>query len=108
MEWFKATPKVPLTTAETQDSAKLEKQKFSGLCIQFGELSLIECFVFPAQIRANQHFQITQVCASFIRIYVSHIFTMAHENQIKIIAEIIDQRIAISLIKGTWWLNQKL
>lgn len=31
---------------------------------------------------------------------------MAHKNQPKIIAGIIDQTIAVSLIKGTWWLSQ--
>lgn len=93
--------KVPLTSAETQDSAKLEKQRFPSLCIQLGELFLIECFIFPAQIRINQHFQITHVCTNFIRICLSHISTMAHENQIKIRAEIIDQKITVSLIKRT-------
>lgn len=69
--------------------------------MRFRALFLIEWFVFPAQIRVNQHFEITHKCTGFIRLCLSNVFTMAHENQPKIIAGIIDQRIAVSLIKGT-------
>lgn len=86
----------------------MAEQRFPGLYIQFRALFFIEWFVFPAQIRVNQHFQITHKCTSIMKICLLNIFTMAHENQPKIIAGIIDQRIAVSLIKGTWWLNQKL
>jgi len=79
----------------------MAKQRFPGLCAQFRDLFLTEWFVFPAKIRVNQHFQITHKCTSFIGVCLSNIFTVAHKNQPKIIAGIIDQRITVSLIKGT-------